>query len=344
MNPSHDVVRLKVHAGISAVAFVASEYTKINPDWVDADDYIQTMIIFESLVAKGGFDHADLVTRFRDDRPTKVAGFPVYKNGANHTGQMHRLRQDSNPLYTATTGFSTGCAMKSLPMGVWFKEQHQTIFLTDKITKITHGTAEARLIGLLAALRYQHALRDIDDPELLVGDVTSAAKILGLHGTAAWMLVSSVMHRAADIVRESSGMEALRRLMRRVGMMYFAWSCPVSAIFWSYKIDPAFKRIFMHVGSEKKFTLDGEQIMLDQDIYDEYAAHLTANHAEGEAWLEDPKKTGRQDSDTFFSIAFTVASVRSQDFLSDDEKTQSYNGIGRENWATVLDVVEERWR
>lgn len=344
MNPSHDIVRLKVQAGLSALAFVAHEYTKINPKWVDADDYIQTMIIFESLVAKGSFDHADLVARFRVDRPTKVAGFPVYKNGANHTGQMHRLRQDPNPLYQAATGFTSGCAMKSLPMGVWYREQHQTYFLADRITKVTHGTDEARIVGLLAAMRYRHALLEIDNPELLIEDTARAAKMIGLHGSTAWFQVHSTMRRAADVIAGSWGLEALRRLMRRVGMMYLSWSCPVSAIFWSYKIDPSFLKIFMHVGSDKKFTLDGEQVLLDKDVYDWYAAHLTANHPEGKSWLEDPEKTGRQDSDTFFSIAFSVAAVRAHDFLSDSEKASAINGVGRENWVPVLDAVEERWR
>jgi hypothetical protein len=344
MVPSHDQVRLKVQAGIATLAWISSEYYKINPKWVDADDYIQTMIILESLTAKNGFDHADLVARFRVDRPTKIHGAPVFKNGAEHTGQLHRLRQDPDPLYKATTGFTSGCAMKSLPMGVWNREYHATVFMADSITGVTHGTAEARLIGILAALRYRHAMLEIDDPDRLIQDWTVAAKMLCLHGSAAWLRCSAAVLRARDIVKASWGGECLRRLLRRVGMMYLAWSGPVSAIFWSYALDPAFKRVFMHVGSDKKFTIDGEQIMLDKDVYDEYAAHLKANHPEGKAYLEDPEKTGRQDSDTFFSIAFSVAAVRHHDFLSDAERAQAANDIGRENWVPALDAIETRWR
>lgn len=344
MIPSHDAVRQKVQSGISTLAWVAAEYAKINPKWVDADDYIQTMIIFESLTANNGFNHADLVARYRADRPTKVLGKLVIKNGAEHVGQLYRLRQDPNPLYLATTGFTSGCAMKALPLGVWHKEYHNTVFMADSVTRVTHGTDEARLVGLLAALRYRHALMEIDDPDRLVQEWTSASKMLCLQETPAWLMVSGAVDRARLIVKETWGAEALRRLMRRVGMMYLAWSCPVTAIFWSYKLDPALKKIFMNVGSDKRFTLDGEEVRLDKAVYDAYAFHLEKSHPEGKTYLEDPVKTGRQDSDTFFSIAFSIAAIRMHDFLTDVERNSAMDGIGRENWVPALDAVEVRWR
>jgi hypothetical protein len=344
MNPSHALARQKVQAGITTLAWVSAAYFKINPKWVDADDYIQTMIVFESLVAKKGFDHADLVARYRVERPTSVCGVRVKDNGVEHEGQIHRLKQDPNPLYKAKTGYTPGCAMKAMPLGVWNREFHPTIFMADAVTSVTHGTDEARLIGLLAALRYRHALLEIDDPDRLVTEWTSAAKMLGLFGSAAWLRCDLSVQRARRIVKETWGTEALRRLLSRVGLMYFAWSCPVSAIFWSYALDPAFKNIFMHVGSDKKFSVGGERILVDKDVLDEYAGHLKLHAEDGKRWLEEPEKTGRQDSDTFFSIAFSIAAVRAHDFLTREESVQTLNDIGRENWVPVLDAIEERWQ
>lgn len=344
MSPSPDAVKEKVRAGITAIAWVASEYSKINPAWIDADDYIQTMIIFESLVSNNGFNHQDLVARFRGERPTKVCGVDVKANGVEHVGQLHRLRQDPNPSYMATTGVTSGCAMKAMPLGVWFQDPVKMACLADNVTRVTHGTVEARLIGLLTAIRYRHALLDIKSPDLLITEWTQAAQNLGLHGSDAWNICNTAARRARAILVTSSGTPALKDLLRRVGMMYFAWSGPMSAIFWSYTVDPAFKKIFMHVGSDKVFTVDGEKILLDGDVFSEYFGHLKRNHSDWRGWINDPQKTGRQDSDTFFSIAFSIASVKDPGFLDASEKEDAINGIHREDWNPIIDAVGRRWR
>lgn len=344
MKPSHALARTKVQSGLTTLAWVSAEYFKINKDWLDADDYIQTMIILESFVAKNGYDHADLVARFRVDRPTQILGNPVPRNGADHKGQLSKLRASADPMYLAKDGVTSGCAMKSMPMGIWHREFHNTIFMADAVTRVTHGTTEARLVGVLAALRYRHAFLEIDDPEKLVQDWTSAAKMLCLHGTPAWIQVNKAVTRALAVVKGSWGTEALRRLLNQVGLMYFAWSCPVSAIFWSYVLDPAFKSIFQYVGSDKKFTVKGEEILVSNDVLNEYTGTVTQYHKGAMAWLTDPAKTGRQDSDTFFSIAFSIAAVRSYDFLTPEESAKAVSDLGRENWVPVLDALEVRWK
>jgi hypothetical protein len=336
-------IKQKIHAGITTLAWVASEYFKINPSWIDADDYIQTMIVFESLVEKHGFDHADLVMRYRAERPTKIAGITIKNNGVDHVGQMHKLKQDPNPLYIDDIGFTPGCAMKAMPLGVWHKKFDDTVLLADNITRITHGTAEARLVGVLTALRYRHALLEIDNPDILIQDWTTAAKTLNLYGTTAWDCVNRSVQRAKDIIATSCGVEALCKLLRRVGLMYFAWSGPISAIFWSYVVDVTFKKIFMHVGSDKKFTINSEQILVDNDVHNEYASHVKKHHVKWKRWLNEPK-TGRQDSDTFFSIAFSIASIRNHNFLSDIEQNQALDDIGREDWTPIIDAVDKQWK
>jgi hypothetical protein len=343
MKPSPEEVRSRVRSGISTIAWVAAEYSKINPGWIDADDYIQTMIVFESLAANGGFNHADLVHRFRIDRETVVAGVKVRNNGSDHKGQMHLLRKSADPLYLAKGGITPGCAMKALPLGVWERDLRGTVNLADAATKVTHGSVEARLSGILAALAYRHALHGVSDPDLLHYEWMHASQMAGLSKSPHWMMMATAIGRAKSIVAVKSGKGALLELLKRVGIMYFAWSCPVSAVFWSYTIDLEFKGLFRHIGSDKRFTIDGKTPLVDQDVLDEYVAQAKMHDSDSTRWLEEPKKAGRMDSDTFFSIAFSIAAVRDPSFLTSDEVASVAHDLPGEDVTGVLDAVAGRW-
>ena len=89
-----DVVSLVYHA-LAAVAWVAWKFA----DSEDTDDYVQTLPIAKSLTTCGGFNHADLVTRYRT-RPGYRFGADALQAGGvhpNYKGQVAKLIQNDDP-------------------------------------------------------------------------------------------------------------------------------------------------------------------------------------------------------------------------------------------------------
>jgi hypothetical protein len=329
-----DVIRRKVEAALGMLAWVGLRYYIINPEFIDADDYIQTMLILESLLDHDGVHHFDLVQRYRQGRKTSINGNDIPMNGALHLGQLHKLRQSNDPGYFDQGGITTGACMKVFGIAAYYPKFHDLVWAVNQVTRITHGSAEARLAAILTALRFRHALEDIDDPDLLLLDFSRAAHAVGLFGTPAFDVVFRAANKARNIIRTG---RAFEQLVEQVGLMYLCWSCPVSAVFWSYVLDDHYKGSFETIGSDKQFKPDGKLILVDEAVKKEYLDYLIQTNQREfvQPYVWEYNEQGRQDSDTFFSIAFSIRACRHPEFLAPKELEEARAAFG-DDWTPAI--------
>ena len=87
----------RVHASLAATAWVAWKFG----DAGDADDYVQTMIVARSLLESGGFDHRDVVDRYRRVPNYRLRGRRLQAGGvsSNYKGQISKLIQSNKSIF-----------------------------------------------------------------------------------------------------------------------------------------------------------------------------------------------------------------------------------------------------
>ena len=320
MTPSYEARISGVYRALAATAWVAWRYA----DRGDADDYVQTVQIGKSLIACGGFDHADLVARFREPPGYTIDGDVFAPGGVNswYKGQVRKLLMDPNPLYEAEDGVSDGAAMKMAAVAAFYADDMEGLVrAADRIARITHAAVEARLAAALVALRLRRVLLGIDpdNPGRLVDDVTAAAGLLGVQNDAGFFL-ARVTDAAELVGRYPGAVDLLYHLSRHVGMKHVAWSTPVSASFWSFHRDTDYGKWFRRRG-EKVFyaphrrfffrrklvtgeTLHPDVFRADEDHLRDIGRYDEFMESHGYHWKEG------LDIDTFLSIAISVLAVR----------------------------------
>jgi len=301
----------KIHDAIAIMAWVTMKYINGN----DADDYVQTLIIAQSLIKHQGFNHRDLVKRYR--KKTKY----LFKNKALHNfnpggvskryrGQLYKLNKSKNPLYTARTGVTTGAAMKILPIVAFYLLDYEALIQnTDNIVKVTHYTIEARLSAILVALRYRQVLLNTHNTtDDLLREFKRAIQILGFGSQSRFFLQQVI--RAKKITDKIDNPEHLLiELAREVGLDYLAWSTPISATFWSFKADTSCYGLFNPEGEGKiklkKYTIDTKT--LKKSWWKRYERHLVYI-GQFKSFYHNHKYHWKKkiDTDTFFSIAFSI--------------------------------------
>ena len=99
---------------IAKVALLYSGDGGTEQEILDVDDYIQTLLIGESLVANRGFNHRDLVRRYRTKPGHIIGGREVAPSGISvrYRGQVKKLIDSRAPDFAATDGITSGSAMK----------------------------------------------------------------------------------------------------------------------------------------------------------------------------------------------------------------------------------------
>jgi len=329
----------KIEAGFAAVAWVSLKYYQASPKWVDADDYIQTMIIAESLLANGRFDHQDLVRRYRAGRPeTRLCGAAIPTCGnIDPKGQVAKLRKSPDPAYIAKDGATSGCAMKLHGITAFFPDPDELAVNVDAIIHVTHGTPEARLVGLLAVLRHRQALLGIDDPDALYHEFERSTERLKLRDGRSYPFVQAAAEKAKTALAARDPEDVLIRLVEGVGLSHLCVSAPVAAVFWSYVAHSKCKVWLDNIHPDKKLVVRGAIPVTPVEIEKSWAAHFIPSKGDPNyAWKE------RQDTDTFFSIAFSIAAARNSEFLDDNEKAAAQEAFG-ENWQELSLRLARRW-
>jgi ADP-ribosylglycohydrolase len=279
-----------------------------------SDDYVQTIIIAKSLIENNGFNHRDLVKKYRQE-PFKNM-YLARKFGCllpdKYYGQIRKLLNSSNPLYTAKDGITDGSAMKISPVPAFYfyESFEKLISITDQIVRVTHGSVDARLAAILITLRYRQIFsgKEIDNIDSLLKDFDKAVKLLGLEKEGCYFL--NKVKVAADLTKkEKDPFKLLIKLVREMGMTHFAWSTPITACFWSYRADNNFKRfnsIFKKTPTSYVLDDGGKVSTLETkpSVLKEFERRLTKF---------DPELKRRHkgldkgfDIDTFTSIGFSL--------------------------------------
>ena len=304
---------------LSGISWVAWKYGRSG----DADDYVQTVLVANSLTACGGFDHGDLVTRHRRPTNYRFAGQILGASGIHpdFKGQVSKLLRSSDPLYQASDGVSDGAAMKvSAAAAFYVHDFCSLVENTDRIARVTHATVEARLAALLVTLRLRRVLLGVDPDNVnrLVDDLAKASELLKF-GDQATFFMDRVDRARMIAIHYPSPEKLLYELCRTIGMEHLAWSTPVSACFWSFHCDTDYGKWFRHQ-DEKRLSLPRSRWGISRAIhggtlkpgvhvadvrhlreigqFDEY----TQSH--GYHWGTSV------DIDTFFSIAINILAAR----------------------------------
>ena len=342
-NTTHrSTIVTRVYHSLAAISWVSWKYA----DSADADDYVQTLLIAKSLIASGGFHHADLVSGYRarpgyffEDSELQAGGVhPDYK------GQVAKLIQSDDPLFEAVDGVSDGAAMKVAAAAAFYVNNFEDLVKNiDRITRITHGSVEARLSAVLIAIRTRQVFlgNDTDNMDRLVEDITLAADILQLNDQAAFFLKR--VNRARNISRRRhKPANLLYRLSQKVGLEHLAWSTPITACFWSFQQNVDFSQWFDRE-HEKQFYLPrnfmGQRRIvngqtLSASVHNEDVEHLhnigqyeDYHRSHGYHWRKSI------DIDTFLSITISIMAARDGLKSVEHEVPQSIAMFGDDLWA-----------
>lgn len=304
---------MQVCHALTAMAWTAWKYQCSG----DADDYVQTMLVARSLVHNHGFNHADIVKRYRAT-PTYILNSQTMVPGGllkTYYGQVAKLIASADPLYVSCDGISDGAAMKVLPIAAFYHQNFTTLVqITDRITRITHNAPDARLAAILIVLRFRQILLGdaTEDIEGLIHNLQNASRIVALDKQAGFFL-KQVRSAAALTRKTAQPSMLLTKLARHIGLEHLAWSTPISACFWSYRAHNDFPKWFTHDGEHSIHV--GDTIIdahtLKKSVVESYRKHLqqTGRLAEfvrshGHHWRTSI------DVDTFFSIAFSLIAAK----------------------------------
>ena len=304
---------------LCGVAWTAWKYNHSG----DADDYVQTILLARSIIESGGFDHRDLVSRYRAPVNYRLEGVDLNPSGIHedYHGQIRKLLLSDDPLYLASDGVSDGAAMKITAAAAFYcRDFGALVENTDRIVRVTHASPEARFAAVMVAIRLRQVILGIDPDniELFVSELEAAERALDFERPLSFFM--SRVYLARDLVSSDFRPKKLLHLFcRKIGMGHLAWSTPIAACFWSFHRDKDFSK-WMRDGKEKRLYLPRNRFgyskrivarMLEEKTWDEDVAHLEqigqfdeyqASH--GYHW-----GTGL-DVDTFFSIAFSILAAR----------------------------------
>ncbi len=317
LNANSDATLERVTNSLNAILWVNWKYS-LTTNALDCDDYIQTILIARSLIANKGFNHRDLVNRYRlpasssDGTALGPAGVPVEKV---RRGQILKLVMDNNPLYVAEDGVTSGSAMKVCAVAAYYIDDFEKLVkATDLITKITHASIDARLAAILTALRYRQVFLNAgdDSPGGLKRDLCKAVDTLEIGNESAFFL--NVVERAVKITSAEKCSEGvLIDLIKEIGLCNLAWCVPVTSCFWSYRADNNFNDWFKNATAQGQGQGRGIYIKeneyggssLKRSVYKEYENHIkNINYNLPLYIIRD------MDIDTFLSISFGLIAAK----------------------------------
>ncbi|MDA7436133.1 ADP-ribosylglycohydrolase family protein [Synechococcus sp. AH-601-B19] len=251
------IEKSKVARKIKDALFVSAwtAYRYAGDDLIDADDYVQTIIICKSLIKNCGFDHEELVTRLRtkpgymtpNGRELMAGGTSSkYLNNPDPPikGSIWLLNQSQEKKYIAKGGFTDGAAMRVAGISAFYrKDLESMIKITDNISRITHSYPDARLAAILVALRFYDIFNfKNSDPSSLVESLIKASELIGFGDEAQFFINKCKKASAISSDKNLNPEQCFIKLLKHVGMNKLAWSTPISATFWSFHNDVDFKK------------------------------------------------------------------------------------------------------
>lgn len=230
----------RLRASLTIIAKVALLYSAnggTEDEILDVDDYIQTILVGESLVANRGFNHRDLVRRYRTKPGHIIGGRDVAPSGISrwYQGQVRKLIDSRDLDFTANDGITSGSAMKVACIAAFYGNDISALIdNTDKITRITHYSSDARLAAQLTALRYHQIFFGRENSlGWLKGALLEAVDRLGITGPEFFLENFDI---GADLVATYvDSIDLLSEINKSVGLSHVATSVPIAACLWSFR-------------------------------------------------------------------------------------------------------------
>lgn len=315
---SKNTIEDKIYNTLAVIAWVNWKYsiTELRKDY---DDHIQTMIIAESLIKNNGFNHKHLVKKYREEpkRTAIICKNLNYRPHKKYYGQIKQLIDSKNLNYLAKEGdgITDGSAMKVSPIAAFYLNEalEKFVKITDKITKITHNTTDARLAAILVALRYRQVFKGykINDINYLVKNFIKSTKILKLEEET---FLKQVLLAAKITKNEKDPEKLLIKLQENIGLAHLAISTPITACFWSFRAESNYKYWFNKISGPLSKPLNKKTHEFLKNRVLKYIKKGLRGHIKS---LKD-----NNDIDTFFSISFgIIAAIKNIDSIKYEIKT-----------------------
>jgi hypothetical protein len=335
-----DRIASRLHDSLIALAKISLLYSSeggSDQEILDVDDYIQTILIGESLVANRGFNHRDLVRRYRTKPGHIIGGREVAASGisARYKGQVKKLIDSRDLDFRADDGITSGSAMKVACIAAFYEDMAALVENTDRITRITHDSIDSRLAALLTVLRYRQVFRDEENS---TGHLRAAlAGAIGQLGIAGSEFFLELFDAGAAMVASSEDpVRLLARLNAVIGLSHIATSVPIAACLWSFRrVDLA--AVLTGWSLHDKYEIRaGDAVIEHRDWrYEPHRRHFLAlGYTAGDSRLLGEDARSHFDLDTFFSIAFSLLAAQYglQDCVRDgelDEFTDNLDVLAR---------------
>jgi hypothetical protein len=197
----------------------------------DSQELLRALTVAQSLVANGGFNHRDILCRYRTPPHLLLEGTPLV---FQHP-QIQKAVQSRDPLYSASDGISYDIAWVAPIAAFYVNDFRAMVECVDRIVRITDASPEARLAAILAALRYRQLLvpHDTASCDNLLADFHRAISLLSLADTADFFLQR--VRRTATVTKAISDPSSLLvQLATECGITHLPWGMPIAACFWSF--------------------------------------------------------------------------------------------------------------
>lgn len=324
-----DELAHSIYNGLIGLIWVNARFDEIG----DADDFVQTILVADSLLKCGGFDHSDIVANFRSTPPITMKQSTLFPSGIDsrirktdksYMGQIYKLLQSESPLYWASDGASDGAAMRTLGIGAFFVNDFEgLVFAAYKIAAVTHASVEAKMSSVLTALRYRQIFMGdhLATPITLRDQLIRAADLLDVRESAKFFLERVAL--AASITSTiSSPFDQLHQLASVIGIDHICWSTPISATFWSFHGEYRFRRWFSGIKYKniviKRSWIDKHDasIKIDASTYKASRRQQDIDHLKAIGEYDEFEKCHAYhygkwiDIDTFFSIAVSMLAAK----------------------------------
>lgn len=318
----------QLHNALLAIAKVSYLYSgdgSTAQEIMDIDDYIQTVLIGESLVANRGFNHRDLVRRYRTKPGHIIDGREVAASGISawYKGQIKKLINSRDLDFCAIDGITSGSAMKVACIAAFYADDVDSLCAnTDRITRITHASTEARLAALLTVLRYHQIFTDSENSTSELRKALLAA-MQQLQITGGEFFLEMFDLGIALVDEQADPTELLRELNRGIGLSHVATSVPISACLWTFRpIDPLDVLEGWSLFNHSEIDTGGFNIPHSDWNYAPHRQHyLDLGYSGADSRLLDTQPRSHFDLDTLFSISFSMIAAQYgiKDMVRDDE-------------------------
>ena len=333
----------RLQASFEAIAWTNWRFGEIANNPEDCDDYVQTMDIAKSLILSGGFQHEDVIRMLTSDPGYVINGWTVPPSGryVSQHSQSAKLFRSREYSFYATDGVTDGAAMRVTALAGWYGDNLDNLVeITNRCSRITHASLEARLAAILVALRIRQLLfrpKACSIPQLL-HEFETAKHLLGVQKSADFF--TERLYSAALIGMKQLDQETcLSRLASDIGLTQLAWTTPITATIWSFNDDLAPDRIMENQHNIlNALTLrppSKASIEITEDTYKPVCYEADLQHVSeidpGNSYLNKRGDILRKlDIDTLLSITFSLIALKgdSQQLPPPQQVVQAVNVFG----------------